>query len=136
MKTVFGNSNPNFVAGAWETLPEQLCRLSRSEDARVRSRAADNPQLPLTCLADLANDESHDVRISVAENPVTPLVILELLAADDHADVRYAIAENANMPAYILSILSRDDNPYVSARAHKTLARLAMEIVPLLENCA
>jgi hypothetical protein len=136
MKTAFGNSNPNLVAVAWESLPEQLCRLSRSEDALVRSRAADNPQLPLTCLAELANDVAHDVRISVAENPVTPLVILELLAEDDHADVRYAIAENANMPAYILSILSRDENPYVSARAHKTLARLAQQVIPILENCA
>ncbi len=106
-------------------------------DKNVRVQVAEHPSLPASYLTDLARDEAHEVRIAVSENLLTPVPILESLAQDEHADVRYAMAENANMPPHILQSLVHDDNPYVAARAQKTLSRLDDDATLVsLRSCA
>jgi len=110
--------------------------LTDRSDEQTRMRLADDPNLPVAFLADLAIDECYDVRVCVSDNPSTPTAILELLAQDEHPDVRYAIAENANIPPHILRMLVQDENPYVSARACKTLSRLQEKTFAPLRGCA
>ena len=75
-------------------------------------------------LAELAVDDSPLVRIAVSENTFTDLKTMFLLAEDRSADVRYAVAENHNAPIAVLQFLSEEGNPYVAARAQRTLSRL------------
>lgn len=51
--------------------------------------------------------------------------MLMRLATDENADVRYAIAEDVGAPLVILLQLAADENPYVAARALRSLATSA-----------
>ena len=131
------NTNPLFyiIAGAVATPELQLRALIKHNDKCVRARVAENPRLPAASLSELASDESSEVRIAVAENASTPIFVLELLSEDLDADVRYAMAENASTPEHILHILIQDENPYVVARACKTLARLQLNTAAVKLRC-
>lgn len=43
------------------------------------------------------------------------------LMADENPDIRYAIAEDPLVPVHLLIYLAGDENPYVAARAQKTI---------------
>jgi hypothetical protein len=75
-------------------------------------------------LARLGCDKHYEVRQAVADNPFTPIATLIELSRDHHVDLRFAMAENHSVPVEILTLLCADDNPYVVARAQKTLVRL------------
>lgn len=107
-------SNPNTPAVV-------LGRLAQDHDAIVRMAVAENPRTPSDILAMLAQDANSDVRLTVVENRNTWLVTLYRLAADDNDDVRYGMAECCHMPVEILLLLCDDENPYVRARASKTM---------------
>ena len=46
------------------------------------------------------------------------------LARDKSDDIRYQLAENHNVPTQVLLVLVSDENPFVRARAERTLERL------------
>ena len=47
-----------------------------------------------------------------------------ILLADSNADVRYRLAESYHLPKALLEMLADDQNPFVAARACKTLKRI------------
>jgi hypothetical protein len=102
----------------------ELEELATHEHHAVRARVAENPRTPRQTLDKLAKDESSEVRASLAGNPSAPLWMLRELTKDGSADVRYSLAEDNSMPKQILWILAEDENPYVAARAEKTLQML------------
>ena len=103
------------------TSPSILNFLAESPDDAVVLRVAENPQTHVATLTRLIRHRSSQVRIAVAEHASTPEVLLQLLARDHDMDVRMALAENSNLPKGILEILMSDENPYVSARAQRSL---------------
>ncbi|HEY9756794.1 MAG TPA: HEAT repeat domain-containing protein [Oculatellaceae cyanobacterium] len=68
--------------------------------------------------------QMSEIQIAVADHPDTTSDVLFQLAHDTNPDVRFAIAENHKADIEILQLLSQDDNPFVAARARKTLRRL------------
>lgn len=68
--------------------------------------------------------QMSEIQIAVADHPDTTSDVLFQLAQDTNPDVRFAIAENHKADIEILQLLSQDDNPFVAARARKTLRRL------------
>ncbi|MBU6453434.1 MAG: hypothetical protein KGS72_16760 [Cyanobacteria bacterium REEB67] len=109
------------LAGNTETSPVKLSRLSHSRYVRIRCRVAENPAASRALLLALSGDLEADVRIAVANNPNAPQSLLAYLAADSCVDVRYALAENYQLPPRLLRKLAEDENPYVAARAQRTL---------------
>jgi hypothetical protein len=109
------------LAGNTETPPVKLSRLAHSRYVRIRCRVAENPAASRALLLALSGDLEADVRIAVANNPNAPLSLLAYLASDNCVDVRYAMAENYQLPPTLLRKLAADENPYVSARAQRTL---------------
>lgn len=88
---------------------------------------AENPDTDPHILNQLARHSDPEVRIGVADNSHTPFSTLLKLCGDDHLDVRYSMAENHNLQGFLLAKLQNDENPYISARAERTLARLSQE---------
>ena len=113
------------LAGSSEVSVPELKRLTRSADAAVRARVAENIVTPIGSLLRLLNDESGEVRLSLSHNKALPSIFLAQLAHDRDVDVRYGMAENPNLSASILRTLLTDENPYVADRAEQTLLRIA-----------
>ena len=112
-----------FVVINSETQPPELDALSRTAPSYVVVRIATHPNTPVSTLTRLALSANADIRCAISENPKTPLNVLWALTHDRDADVRYSLAENHNINASILTTLSSDENPYVAARAQRTLQR-------------
>ncbi|GEM_PF-585909 len=87
-------------------------------------RIAENPGASPVTLARLAFHPSEAVRAAVAENSRTPIEAVCMLANDECVDVRFRLAESYHLPLAILQVLCDDDNPFVAARARKTLRRI------------
>ena len=100
------------VAGSMTLSPHHLT---------IRARVAENPATPTWLLYHLSQDEDHHVREMLAENPCVTQELLRFLAKDNCDDVRFGLAENPQMPLEILETLIEDKNPYIAARAVKTL---------------
>lgn len=109
------------IAARPTTQPSILNFLAQSKDEAVVLRVAENPCTHVATLTKLMRHNSPHIRIAVAEHPTTPEVLLQLLATDHDVDVRHALAENTNLPKSVLEILAADENPYVSARAQRSL---------------
>ncbi len=99
--------------------------LALTDDVLVVQRVAENSNTHVATLTKLLRHSSPVVRTAVSEHPNTPESLLLILADDLDADVRYCLAENAHMPKAVLEVLANDSNPYVAARADRTLTRLA-----------
>jgi hypothetical protein len=120
------------VAGNPNTPQNVLDFLARGRNHRVAMRVAEHPRTHSATLCRLAKHEHHQVRMAVAEHPAIAPETLEELASDEHADVRYVIAESFATAEAILEKLSHDENPYVSARASKTLAGMRQVAVAVI----
>ena len=80
---------------------------------RVRQGLAENVNIPVELLAELAGDTDDFVRAAAASNVKTPVELLTKLANDDAAEVRRHVARNANTPIDLLTKLARDNYEYV-----------------------
>lgn len=109
------------LAGNPHTSEVALKKLSDDPSERVRSRVAENANLPLEIFLKLVTDSSIDVRTSIGENPNAPDEILELLSKDSSDDVRLALSTNSAIPLRLLTVLSEDDNMFVASSAKRTL---------------
>ncbi|MBX9719992.1 MAG: hypothetical protein K2X81_01250 [Candidatus Obscuribacterales bacterium] len=116
LKTIMA-SNP-------ETPAELLDFLTIVGSTSVVIRVAENPNTSKETLSKLAFHNDAEVRAAVAENTNASESCFKRLANDMSADVRFRLAENPHAPAAVLYNLLRDENPYVSARARKTLSRI------------
>jgi len=117
-----------------KTSPSILHALAQQQPVAFLERIAENPNTLLETLELLSQHENPLVRAAVAGNPKVEESTLMRLANDDSVDVKYAIAENHNVSENVLRVLTDDDNCYVSARATRTLNRLAPAepaIIPL-----
>jgi hypothetical protein len=113
-----------YIIAGWEKLlPHQLALLAYCGSPRIRARVAENSATPTWLLYHLSQDACPRVRAVLAENPSVTREILDALAKDSSDDVRYSLAENAQIPLEILQVLIEDDNPFVAARAARTLNR-------------
>jgi hypothetical protein len=112
------------LAGRPTTAAPILNFLATSADLRVVQRVAENPSTHVATLTRLVRHHSSAIRMAVSEHPSTPEVLLQILARDEDADLRFALAENYNMPRAVLETLEQDENPYIAARASRTLAEL------------
>jgi hypothetical protein len=121
------------LAGSSDTAIEILIALAGDTSARVRRRVAENPHAPTSLLIKLAQDADPDVRLALAENSSTPEEIIRALAKDEHLDVRFGLAENYRAPLVVLHMLVDDNNPYVAARAEKTLGAVEAGVRCLME---
>lgn len=101
-----------------------LAEIAVDSPSAVLERIAENPRANAETLRRLATEPFPSVRSAVAENLNAPEDVILMLSQDDCADVRYSIAENHNMSQEVLERLADDSNPYVAARAAKTLMRL------------
>lgn len=129
LKNGFGCRNL-FVVIRPDVLPRELDSLANSAPAYVLVRIATHAVTWRSTLSRLAKNANPDVRCAVGENPHTPREVLLALALDADCDVRYSLAENHRLPEAVLTILAADENPYVSARANKTLRRLSSSAMP------
>jgi hypothetical protein len=77
-----------------------------------------------TTIDSMPSVQFSELQIAVADHPDTSADVLYELARNSNPDVRFAIAENHNADVELLRMLSEDDNPFVAARARKTLRRL------------
>jgi hypothetical protein len=112
------------LAGRPTTAAPILNFLATSADLRVVQRVAENPSTHVATLTRLVRHHSSAIRMAVSEHPSTTEVLLQILARDEDADLRFALAENYNMPRAVLETLEQDENPYIAARASRTLAEL------------
>ncbi|MGD9685140.1 MAG: hypothetical protein AB7W16_28565 [Candidatus Obscuribacterales bacterium] len=101
-------------------------RASASE-ILILMKAAEHPNASPYTLSKLSRSGFREVRQAVAQSHNTPYSSQFDLSRDPDPDVRFALAENHRAFITILEILSDDENPYVSARAAKTIDRLKLE---------
>mgnify|MGYP001310794681 CR=1 FL=1 len=116
-------------AGAKCRLEEQQTNAPRASASEIfiLLKAAEHPQASPYTLSRLSRNEFREVRQAVAQSHNTPYSSQLDLARDPDPDVRFALAENHRAFITILETLSDDENPYVSARAGKTIDRLQRE---------
>lgn len=112
------------IASNPDTPADMLDFLVQVSPVAVIARIAENPNAGRNTLTRLAFHPDPTVRSAVADNPNTPESCFKRLTSDESVDVRFRIAENPQAPVSSLNALLRDENPYVSNRAHQTLARL------------
>ncbi len=112
------------AAGSPSTPVQQLTKLAKSPDGKVRRQVAENPNCPLSILFLLLSDDLPEVRESIASNPIAPFSLIECLLGDLCAEVRFALAEDHHLPADFLIRLCLDENPYVANRAQITVSHL------------
>ncbi|MCA9801745.1 MAG: hypothetical protein KC777_07145 [Cyanobacteria bacterium HKST-UBA02] len=93
----------------------------------ILMKAAEHPSASPYTLSKLSRSGIREVRQAVAQSHNTPYSSQFDLARDPDPDVRFALAENHRAFITILETLSDDENPYVSARAAKTIDRLQLE---------
>jgi len=96
---------------------EELEKLSRDEDWRVRWEIAQNPNTSGETLAKLSEDADDSVRFHVAKNPHTSVKVLTKLSEDADEAVRKNVADNPNTSNSALERLSRDPYWLVRSRA-------------------
>lgn len=104
--------------------------LASTGDKLITRLVAENTSAHVATLTRLMRNSSPQVRMAVAEHPSIPESLLLILARDEDADVRFSLAENARTPESVLNVLCGDENPYVAARAERTLQRNATSVVP------
>lgn len=109
-----------------------LSRLAQHSCEQIVIRVAENINTPADILALLSKHQCNEVRIAVAENASTPFLVLMELVEDKNVDVRYSLSENHNVPTTLLTVLLDDENPYIGARARKTLDRIKTTQSPAL----
>jgi DNA-binding NarL/FixJ family response regulator len=112
------------LANATTTSAKMLEMLSHSDVVSVVEAVAANRSASQDTLEWPLKHPSADVRIGLLDNPSLSYSIQRRLIFDDDSDVRYAMAENHNIVRQMLEVLAKDENPFVSARAQKTLDRL------------
>jgi hypothetical protein len=116
-------------AGDPDSSAKTLGELAQSPCAHIRRRVAENAATPLAIAIDLLRDTAVEVRIALTENEqILPLLAPDL-ARDKSSDVRFALAENHSTPRPVLEYLLADENPYVAARAARTLNRSARALL-------
>ncbi|MBX9688432.1 MAG: hypothetical protein K2X27_17110 [Candidatus Obscuribacterales bacterium] len=93
------------------------------DEPQILTRVAENPNTAPFTLTALSEHIESEVRIAVAENKNTPIEVLLKLAKDESLDVRFSLAENHGIANQVLQELLHDDNPYISARAQRTIKR-------------
>ncbi|MFA6212721.1 MAG: hypothetical protein WCT03_05610 [Candidatus Obscuribacterales bacterium] len=108
-------------AGSPNTPDFVLEKLARSDSERIRQRVAENCNTNPMVLIDLVSDSSVEVRLAVATNANLPLLWMRFMTYDQSADVRLGMAENVLAPPPVLLQLARDENPFVAARARKSI---------------
>ena len=85
---------------------------------------AQSADTPPEILERIARSSNFDVRWATAGNPSTPLITIWTFVADVNPAIRYLVADSSLVSTEVLEVLSEDRDPYVSARALKTLNRL------------
>lgn len=113
-------------AGAPDTSVAELARLAQSSMVAVRRRVGENERTPSDVLRSLSWDPKEEVRIAVGLSRFASDAIVTRLANDEHDDVRYWLASTSYLPKNLLQRLVADSNPYVAARAKRTLDRLGI----------
>ena len=94
-----------------------------ADSATERRRVAEHPATSPETLLKLSRDIDPEVRLSAGEHPKLPFFALKRLVKDPCLDVRFGLAENSNIPTSILVMLVKDENPYIEARARRSLDR-------------
>lgn len=112
------------IASRQTTPPCVLNFLADSSDDYIVQRVAENSNTHVATLTRLVRHHALRVRISLSEHPALPEPLYAILSQDAHADIRFALAENFHVPTAVLETLAADENPYVAARAGKTLEKL------------
>jgi hypothetical protein len=112
-------------AGSNETGHERLSELAKDQCASIRARVAENDAAPFALLMMLADDSDVDVRVALCSNRAMNDELYSCLVMDESETVRFSLAEDANCPIAFLAQLTEDDNPYVRARAVRTIKRLS-----------
>ena len=122
-------SRARMLAANPTTSGEELKALSIQFDCpQVLAYIAGNPSSPPDLLSKLASHQDTDVRIGVCDNPSAAVNTIRQLSKDDSADVRYCLAENHNIPLKILTDLAGDENPWVAARATRSMKNLGIDL--------
>lgn len=111
-------------AGACDTSANELRKLAKSSIVAVRRRVGENEKTPSDAIQLLSRDPNPEVRIAVGLSRIAPADIVARLVHDEHDDVRFWLASAASIPQVFLKKLAKDSNPYVAARAMRTLERL------------
>jgi hypothetical protein len=111
-------------AGALDTPARELRELAKSAIVAIRRRVAENEITPPDVLQLLSRDPKPEVRIAVGLSLFAPADIVARLIRDEHDDVRHWLASAGYLPLELLEELALDANPYVAARALRTLDRL------------
>lgn len=106
-----------------------LYRLAKHNSTKIRRRVAENFACPTDLLSFLSRDKQPEVRIAVALNKKSNFETCKLLSEDFDPDVRFMMASASYTVQSVLEKLSKDENPYVSARAQRTLALKRGKIV-------
>lgn len=109
------------LAGSGRDHEKSLRRLARDANNDIRRRIAENPACPNDVLEQLALDDCTEVRIAVALNAKLDTQACCKLCQDPDPDVRFMIAATSYMPEVLLRVLASDENPYVQARANRTI---------------
>ena len=91
-----------------DTPTDELLRLAKHNDWRIKSSVAKNPSTPLWLIEEFAGDRDEAVRAGVASNPNIPASLMETLSNDSSEYVRDYLAQNAMTPAYLLEKLAQD----------------------------
>ena len=97
-------------------------------DMDEASDIANHPSTSAIVLHRLSQHNDVEIRAAVADHKNTHIITAMQLATDENLDLRYALAENHQIDSGILDILAADENPFVAARAQKTLSRLKQAI--------
>lgn len=109
------------LAGSGKDHEKSLRRLARDANNDIRRRIAENPACPNDVLEQLASDGCTEVRIAVALNAKLDRQACCRLCQDPDPDVRFMIAATSYIPDVLLRLLASDENPYVQARANRTI---------------
>ncbi|MBX9691468.1 MAG: hypothetical protein K2Z81_03725 [Cyanobacteria bacterium] len=102
-----------------------LALLAQTTELDVLEKVGANPSTPREVLLRLCHHQDSEIRNAVIDNPNIPDEALEILTNDDDADIRYAVAENHNIALRFIEHLCGDYNPFVAARAQRTLCRVS-----------
>lgn len=101
------------LAGMSDTPLHILEKFVKDRDAKVRATVAENPNLPLDYLLELAKDSGVNVKralVSSGYRENTPVEILEILKEDESEDIRVLVAGNRSATSEILNYLANDSS--------------------------
>ncbi len=103
---------------------EQVKKLARHKDVKVRLKLARREDLPQEILYFLAEDRSAAVRKAIAENPSAPKQADLLLSRDSDDDVRVGLAEKIGS---LMPGLSPNELDHVQESTQQILEQLARD---------